>query len=242
MKFIKKIILITVLLWSPLNTYGIKISPISFDKRIDVEDSFAELIFENESSDPIRYKISVHPPDKGTKDMSKWIKLSPKILTIPAYGKRPLKIFAKSPEGTPAGEYSFNLKVDTVLIPTISKNEENKIKGNATIAFTPIIEMSGYVGEANFKEKINIENLKLDKAKGTLKGKLVNQSYIGKELGISYIGNNGAVVGGERLGRVPANFSKEITLTPSPSVLNSLTKIRIYDIKEKEEIKIIELF
>ncbi|MGL5123856.1 MAG: hypothetical protein ACRC6K_06830 [Fusobacteriaceae bacterium] len=241
MKFIKKIIIITLLLCSTLNIYGIKISPISFDKRIDVEDSFAEITFENVTGKTIRYKMSVQSPAEGLKDMSKWVNLSPKILTVPAYSKRPLKIFAKSPKNTAVGEYAFNLKVDTVVIPTISKTAENKVQGNATIAFTPIIGMYGYVGEAKFKENLNIENIKLDKTKGKITGKLVNNSYIGKELGISYIGRNEAVIGGERLGRVPAKFSKEITLTPPLATLDSLRKIRIYDIKEKEEIKIIEL-
>ncbi|MGL6063478.1 MAG: hypothetical protein ACRC0S_00065 [Fusobacteriaceae bacterium] len=241
MKLIKKIILITLLLCGSLNVYGIKMSPISFDKRIDINDSFREIMFENVSSKTVRYKIAVHSPDKDLKDMSKWVTLSPKILTIPAYSKRPLKIFAKSPSGTAAGEYAFTLVVDTVVIPTIAKTEEGKVQGSSTVSFTPIIGMYGYVGDAKFNENFNIENMNLDKAKMKLTGKLVNKSYIGKELAISYIGKNNASIGGERLGRVTAGYNKSFSINVSKEIVDNLKKVRVYDIKELEEVKVIEI-
>ncbi|MGL5312838.1 MAG: hypothetical protein ACRC92_06295 [Peptostreptococcaceae bacterium] len=241
MKFIHKILIMTLLLCSGIKAYAVNMRPITFDKRIDNEDGYSEIIFENTNNKPIRYKISISSPSNGEKDMSEWVTVSPKILTIPAYDKRPLKIFAKSPAKTAPGEYAFTLKVDTVIIPTISKTEDNTVKGNATVAFTPIVTMRGYVGNPKFNENFNLENLKLDKDKGVLTAKIVNNSYIGKELAMSYVGSNEFILGGARIGRVSAGLNKDITLELGKSIRDNIKEIKIYDIKELEEIKRIAL-
>ncbi|MGL5725171.1 MAG: hypothetical protein ACRCXP_11710 [Cetobacterium sp.] len=215
--------------------------PITFDKRIDNEDGYSEIVFQNISDKTIRYKISISSPPEGEKDMSEWVTVSPKILTVPAFDKRPLKIFAKSPRSVIPGEYAFNLKVDTVVIPTISKAEDNTIKGNSTVAFTPIVTMRGYVGDPKFSENFNLENLRLDKEKSIINTKIVNKSYIGKELAVSYVGSNDFILGGSRLGRIPANFSKEVSLSLEKDIKNNIKELKIYDIKELEEIKRIKL-
>lgn len=241
MKFIHKILIMTLLLCSGIKAYAVNMKPITFDKRIDNQDGYSEIIFENTNNKPIRYKISISSPSDGEKDMSEWVTVSPKILTIPAYDKRPLKIFAKSPAKIAPGEYAFTLKVDTVIIPTISKTEDNTVKGNATVAFTPIVTMRGYVGNPKFNENFNLENLKLDKEKGILTAKIVNNSYIGKELAMSYVGKNEFILGGAKIGRIPAGLNKDITLELGKNIKDNIKEIKIYDVKELEEVKRIAL-
>lgn len=240
MKYLKKTILIMMLFFSCLEVYAINMSTTIFDKRIDNQNGYSEIIFENNSATPIRYKISTLSPDGEKKDMSRWVTLSPKILTIPAYDKRPLKIFAKSPINTDKGEYAFNLKVDQVIIPTISKSGD-KIKGNSMVTFTPIIEMLGYVGDPMFQENINLENIVIDKNKETLTGRLINKSYAGKELGISYIGSNNFVLGGGSLRRIKAGFNEKVTIPLNKNIQNNIKEILLYDINSLEEIKRIKL-
>ncbi|MGL5316411.1 MAG: hypothetical protein ACRC92_24355, partial [Peptostreptococcaceae bacterium] len=90
-------------------------------------------------------------------------------------------------------------------------------------------------------ENFNLENLKLDKEKGILTAKIVNNSYIGKELAMSYVGKNEFILGGAKIGRIPAGLNKDITLELGKNIKDNIKEIKIYDVKELEEVKRIAL-
>lgn len=215
------------------NIYSFNISTTFFDRRIDVDEGYKEIILKNKTNEKIRYKVKVRKSDD--KDMSKWIELSQKVVNIEPRGEKVLKIFAKAPKGTKAGEYSFNLQFESIVIPTISKQEEGKIKGSSTVSFTPIIKMFGYVGDAEFSKNIVAKDLKLQNInkKYRLTGSLANNAYAGKSIGFNFIGDNNFVVGGKWIGRFKPNEERKIDIESE----NRFKEISIYDGETNEEIK-----
>lgn len=220
------------------NIYSFNISSTFFDRRIDNDEGYKEVILRNKSSEKVRYKVRVNKAG-NEKDMSKWIKLSHNVLTINPRGEQILKIFAKAPKGTKNGEYSFNLQFEPIVIPTISKAKEGKVSGSSSVSFTPIINMSGYVGDAEFSKNIVAKDLNLQKVdkKYRLTGILANNAYAGKSIGFNFVGDNEFIVGGKWIGRLKPNEEKKIDLESE----NRFKEISIYDGETNEEIKRVKI-
>lgn len=85
-------------------------------------------------------------------DMSKWVRISPIVLNIKPLSEKVLKIFAKSPKNAKKGEYGFQIRIVPIMIPTIKKVKEGVIGGTSMVAITPVVQMYGYVGNADFKK------------------------------------------------------------------------------------------
>ncbi|MHA4990821.1 fimbrial biogenesis chaperone [Cetobacterium somerae] len=233
MKKITMIITIFILIVS--NIFCFDINTTLFDKRVDNGDGYKEIVFKNKYPESVRYKVKVIKSDDNKKDMSSWVEISPAVLNIGPLSERVLKIFAKSPNGTKEGEYSFKLQIEPIVIPTISKVKEAGVKGNSSISFVPIIEMFGYVGNPNFEKNINLENANLKKSEKEyiLTGTLVNNAYAGKNIGFSFIGDNNFIVSGKWIGRVKPNFREEVNI----KVKDNFREILIYDADTNKEIR-----
>ncbi len=217
------------------NIYSFDINTVLFDQRIDNGNGYKEFILSNKYTENIRYKIKVLKSNKKDKDMSSWVEVSPTVLNIQPLSEKKLKIFAKAPKGAKNGEYSFKLQVEPIIVPTISKVKEGKVKGSTNIAFVPIIEMFGYVGNPEFEKNIDLENLNLKKVdkEYVLSGTLVNKTYAGKNIGFNFIADNNFIVEGKWIGRLGPNFKEKITLKTS----NKFKEISIYDAETNKEIK-----
>lgn len=213
--------------------FSFVISDTLFDQRVDQVEGYKEIVLKNSSIENMRFKVMVLKVDE--KDMSAWVELSPKVLNIPPKGEKVLKIFAKAPQNTAVGEYSFILQVEPIVIPTISKDEDGKVKANSIVAFVTNIRMFGYVGDANFKENINFEDIKLKKVSGKymLTGVLSNKSFAGKNIGFNFIGSNNTKIDIKKIGRIKPNFKQEISI----DLKSSIKEIGIYDADTYEEIK-----
>lgn len=231
----KKSIILGFFMIIASNVFCFNMSNTIFDERIDKQIGYKEITFKNDSQENIRYKIKVIKPNKNSNDMSKMVQVSPKVLNIRPLGEKVLKIFAKAPNGTKEGEYAFRLQIEPIVIPTIKKRKEGVIGGGISIPFVPVVEMYGYVGDANFKKNIKFENVKLKKSGGKyiLTGILINDSFAGKNIGFSFIGSNNFIVGGKWIGRAPAKFKKELKL----KLDNKFKEISIYDAETNKEIK-----
>lgn len=221
------------------NILAFDINTTIFDQKIDDGNGYKEIVFKNKSIENIRYKVKVLKSDEKNKDMSKWVEVSPIVLNAQPLSEKVLKIFAKAPKGIKDDEYSFMLKIEPIIIPTISKAKEGGIKGSSSLAFVPIIKMFGYTGDPNFQENIDLENINLKKVdkEYILTGTLINNSYAGKNIGFNFIGDNDFIVDGKWIGRLRPNFKEEISI----KVLDKFKEISVYDAESNKEIKRISI-
>lgn len=162
--------LILVFFIVSLVTFSFQMSPISFEKRIDKGQGFKEFYFPNTGNKTIRYKFTSLPGSAHRGDMSKWVELYPKILTIKPEQTGVLKVFVQAPKETPEGEYGFLL--DSLPIEVLDKDEQSKdIKAASTVKIRAAIELVGYVGDIK-------PILKLEKYKISSKGKNIDIDFI----------------------------------------------------------------
>lgn len=153
-----------------LVTFSFQMSPISFEKRIDKGQGFKEFYFPNTGNKTIRYKFTPLPGSAHRGDMSKWVELYPKILTIKPEQTGVLKVFVQAPKETPEGEYGFLL--DSLPIEVLDKDEQSKdIKAASAVKIRAAIELVGYVGDIK-------PILKLEKYKVSSKGKNTDVDFI----------------------------------------------------------------
>lgn len=190
-----------------LVTFSFQMSPISFEKRIDNGQGFKEFYFPNTGNKTIRYKFTPLPGSVHRGDMSKWVELYPKILTIKPEETGVLKVFIQAPKEAPEGEYGFLL--DSLPIEVLDKDEQSKdIKAASTVKIRTAIELVGYIGDIR-------PILKLEKYKIFSKDKNIDIDFIfknnsdkrGVELTALIKGKNNKVIRRD-LGRV--GKSKEL--------------------------------
>ena len=155
--------------------------------------SYQEFYFPNNGMETIRYKFSVEPGSSIRGDMSKWVELYPKILTVKAGDVGILKVYAKAPKGTPTGEYGFHLNSVPITIPNLDKSK-NQINANAGVTISASLEFIGYVGDIPPKIDILKYEVLEKNGKTQLKIDLKNSSLKrGVEYGIEVKGRNKAV-------------------------------------------------
>ena len=222
---------LTLLILLSSLTFALDLSRSDFDRRIDGEGGYREVVLSNHSDKTIRYKFSVSK-GKGERDMSQWVELYPKVMTIPPLEKRTLKIYAKSPIDTLKGEYSFYLNIDDLIVPTLKVPEQGKVRGTATISFAPSIEMLGYVGEPEYEKTIKFNNIKFEESlkKQYILGKLSNEGDIGANLVLRYLGSNEFVLGEKWLGRIGRKSFHSIKVDLGNGFkIKDIKKLQIYD-------------
>lgn len=240
----KKINIITILLFLISNLlFAIRMDSTIFDQRIDNGGGYKEIIFENVTGKTERYKINVAKGETRS-DMSKWVALYPKVISIPPFEKRTLKIYAQAPDGLKDGEYSFNLIVTPLVVPVI-REETGKIVGSSSLNFVPIIEMIGYSGDPHFEKNLDLKDIKLELKDGrvVLNAKIENNSFAGLHVGLKFKTSNNVVMDGKWLGRLEKGKKEKLTYELSKNVkkVEDIRKIVIYDATNLVELRTIEL-
>lgn len=226
--------------------FAFEIDSTAFEQRID-GGGYREFSLNNRSEKTVRYKIEIKEDERDgkQKDMSKWVEVYPKVMTIPPLQKRVLKVFAKSPLETPKGEYGFRLIITPLNVPTLSE-KQGKIQVNSSIDFIPVIYMYGHVGDPEFEKNIELENSQFTVDKKTERvvysGVVRNKSFAGIELGIKFLTTNSTVVEGKYLGRIRRNSEKLVDIFLSKDFIpKKIKRIVIYDAVSLKKIKQIEL-
>lgn len=242
MKLIRKFLLFILLANFSFFSFAFEIDSTTFDQRIDT-GGYKEYRIKNNSNKPVRYKINITKPDDEKADMSKWIKVYPKVMNIPPLQEGVLKIFAQSPKEASKGEYFCNLLVRPLIIPKIYKSD-NKIVGDSSVSFVPVIELAGHVGDPKFKENIKVSNITiLEKEFGVeIHAQFENNSFTSSQIGIKLIGVNNTLLDAKWLGKIKKNQ------TVNPKIIShnikkkkEIKKILLYDSETLEEIKTIIL-
>ncbi|WP_418963913.1 hypothetical protein [Cetobacterium sp.] len=156
-------------------SWAFNMSPDGFGKRVD-QGAMQEYTFENNTGKTIRYRFKINPGTKG-KSMHEWIEFEPKNMTIKNKESKKLKIFVKSPKGTPEGDYNFYLGVETINVPTtVSTTKDKSVGAGATVGLAINVEMLGWVGE--LPAQLNLENYSFYEKSGMLymKGVINNKT------------------------------------------------------------------
>ena len=155
-KFIGSLFLILISTFS----YGyINISPTSLDKNIG-EGAYEEFTLYNNTKFPIRYKVTAFEMKEGVvKDMSKWMEIYPKVLTVEPLGEKSFKLYIKSPQNAANGDYGAFLNIRQVSVPKLKSDDKTNISSGLTVMTNLNMGLYGYVG--NETPDIEIENLKI---------------------------------------------------------------------------------
>ncbi|WP_426711467.1 hypothetical protein [Cetobacterium sp. SF1] len=136
----------------------INISPTSFDKNIGV-GAYQEFTLYNNTKIPIRYKITPKDMnDKKVGNMTNWIEVYPKIVTINPLEEKTFKVYVKSPKNEKTGDYGAFLNIKQISAPKLKSDSKNVISSGLTVMTNLNMGLYGYVGENN--PKIEIKNVK----------------------------------------------------------------------------------
>lgn len=226
----KRIMFIIIAMFLVLNiAFGFNMDSTLFDQRIDT-GGYREFTIKNDTNRQIRYKIEAKKGDREGWDMSKWVKVYPKVLSIPPLSEKTVKVYAQSPTGAKEGEYFFNFMATPLVVPTL--NETNgKIVGSSNVSFVPIIEMVGYIGDPDFKRNMNLRNLEIIEAKDGIEvsGSIENKSNYGINVGLNFNSKNDVLLDGKALGRAKKQSLQNF-------------KIKLKNIKNRNEIKDIIIY
>jgi P pilus assembly chaperone PapD len=127
------------------------LTPDYFDKRIDGKGGTQQITFINNSNNTIRYQLYIESTKDGSPDMSRWVEVYPKILTIKPKSNGKIKIFAKAPAGAKEGEYQFYLGVQTIHVPRNNGNVQVSMPINLRLRMygyngipQPVLELKNY--------------------------------------------------------------------------------------------------
>lgn len=232
MNKLKNIISILFILVSSLS-FGFELQGIDFNQRIDGEDGgYREFTLVNRYNEKQRYRINVLKGEKE-KDASKYIEVYPKIITVDPQDKAIFKVFAKAPSGLDKGLYTFQLQFLPIGVPKLAKAKDKMVSGVSSVDIAPVIEMSGYVGEINFQEKLRLENIDFQKNQhkngGKLSGILYNDSYTPIEIGLIAYGKGDYYYGSKYVATLGQNSKYKFSIDINGiNSLEDLKKIVLY--------------
>jgi hypothetical protein len=127
-----------------MTSFGFKLAPDFFDKRVDGKGSSQEITFWNDSTETVRYRVYVESSEEKNFDMAKWVEIYPQIITLKPKSTGKVRLFAKAPQEQPIGEYQFYFGIRTLSLPkTNSESQESQI----SLPINLKIKMYGYNGE-----------------------------------------------------------------------------------------------
>lgn len=217
-------------------SYGL--DPMYFEADISNENGYREIgIINTNKMEKGRYKIAINPgPDKD-KDISKYIKIYPKVITVDPDSTGYVKVFADIKEELPRDEYNFSFRVTPVTIPTLKKQAEGVSGGiSAPIAFE--IPMYGHYGEATeveLKEKLITKDFSVYEKDGMVwvKGSVENNLHYGFVLSIQARSEGESRIKTQEIGRIPRSGGKldfNFPLGDSFSKASQVYSLRVMDI------------
>ncbi|MHA5068376.1 hypothetical protein [Cetobacterium somerae] len=124
----------------------INISPTSLDKNIGV-GAYEEFTLYNNTQIPIRYKITpIEMKESGVGNMSQWMEIYPKIVTIKPLEEASFKLYVKSPPKSKNGDYGAFLNIKQISAPKLKSDEKEFISSGLTVMTNLNMGLYGYIG------------------------------------------------------------------------------------------------
>lgn len=178
-KFGIKNIILFIFIMSFVNVFGyINLAPSSFDKNIG-KGGYQEFTLYNQTDIPFRYKITpimMKNNEKADKDMSKWVEVYPKIVTVEPQDSQKFKVYIKAPKNSETGDYGAFLNIRQMSAPKVKGEEEKQNLGAGAIIMVNLnLGIYGYVGDEKPKLTcIEKPKISIRDGKSYLKMKLKN--------------------------------------------------------------------
>lgn len=191
--FTKRKIFLTFLffmIWVCSFSY-INISPTTLDKNIKV-GAYQEFTFYNDTTIPFRYKITpmAMTGNKIVKDMSKWVEVYPKIVTVNPTESKKFKVYIKADKNAETGDYGTFLNIRQMSAPKLKGEEEDQNIGAGMVIMVNLnMGIYGYVGDKEPKIETTEPNVYKKDGKSFLKMKLNNKTNRLVRLKIEVEGN-----------------------------------------------------
>lgn len=231
----KKIITLFFMIF--VTTFTFNVTPTFFEKRLDAEGGYQEYVLKNNSDSTIRYKVSVLPGLGKLPSMDQWVEYSPKVITVKPKSESILKVYIKSPKGTPEGEYSALLNMKTINLPKMPKDDGQTVAATTRLGIDVSLEISGYVGD--FPSKLEILNLKMVENKDKKNVLTFNVKNKTQKRGVYYtidvIGKNGTYVSLEK-GRIKPDGDDEVKITLNEAKKSDIVGVSLRDPNSNLEI------
>lgn len=214
-------------------SFALHTSTNSFNERIDNYEGYKEITFYNDSTSPKIYGFKILPlkDDK----MCQWTHLSDTTITIPPLDKYNLKIYSKSPENTPKGQYGCLLQITPVILSdTINKNQ-------VVIPIIVNFKLDGYVGKLDYENCSVTKNFIID-SKNMILGKLQNNCFANIETSARILSSAGTMLYDKYIGVIKKGKTFEVKFElPEYVNKNDIKYIEFYNFNNSEIIKKIPL-
>ena len=126
----------------------INISPTTLDKNIGI-GAYEEFTFYNNTTVPMRYKLSVIPMEsESVKDMSKWVEIYPKVVTVYPSSNETFKLYVQAPKKSEDGDYGAFLNIRQVSAPKLEGDAgEQNVAAGMSVMINVNMGLYGYVGD-----------------------------------------------------------------------------------------------
>lgn len=196
------------------NTLAFRIDDINFDQRIDDSSSYKEYKVFNDGMNKVRYKVVISSPNEDV-DLSKILTVYPKIVTVDPKSYASFKIFGNSKAELKNKEYSFDLNLVPIVVPTLQKDKDKKtIRGNVGVVISPAITMTGYGGEIDLSKDISIGSIEFKKEKNRIKVEMEieNNSHSAIELAVKFYNKSKTKLDTGLIGRVDGLKRKKVKI------------------------------
>lgn len=126
----------------------INLAPTTLDKNIKA-GAYQEFTLFNDTTIPFRYKITPMAMTENKKviDMSKWIEVYPKIVTVKPTEAKKFKVYVKADKGALEGDYGAFLNIRQMSAPKLKGEETENLGAGMVIMVNVNMGIYGYVGD-----------------------------------------------------------------------------------------------
>ncbi len=179
--FLKKLFL-KVLLFVAMSISAfayINMSPTTLDKNIRI-GAYEEFTLYNGTTIPFRYKITpvAMTENKKVMDMSKWIEVYPKIVTVRPTESKKFKVYVKAKPNSPEGDYGAFLNIRQMSAPKLKgETTEENLGAGMVIMVNLNMGIYGYVGDEAPKLEVTKPLVYKKDGKSFLKMHVKNGSF-----------------------------------------------------------------
>lgn len=178
--FLKKLFL-KVLLFVAMSISAfayINMSPTTLDKNIRV-GAYEEFTLYNDTTIPFRYKITpmAMSENKKVMDMSKWIEVYPKIVTVRPSESQKFKVYIKADKNALEGDYGAFLNIRQMSAPKLKgEKQEQNVGAGMVIMVNLNMGIYGYVGDETPSIEVMNPTVYQKDGKSFLKMKVKNKT------------------------------------------------------------------
>lgn len=155
----------------------INLSPTTLDKNIKA-GAYQEFTLYNDTTIPFRYKITPIEMVGNSKvsDMSKWIEVYPKIVTVRPAESKKFKVYVKADKEALEGDYGAFLNIRQMSAPKLKGEDEENIGAGMVIMVNLNMGIYGYVGDETPNIEVSEPSVYKKDGKSFLKMKVKNKT------------------------------------------------------------------